>query len=793
MRILHVSQPVTAGVAGVVADLVRAQVARGHVVDVACPAPSPLAEAAAGAGARVRAWTAGREPGPGVAREWLALRRIVADSRPDVVVLHSAKAGLVGRLRRLGPPVVHVPHAWSFEAVCGLTARAARTWETLAGRRTDRLVCVSLDELDRGRRAGVGTRADVVGNGVDLTAFAPAPREGSEDPAVVCVGRLTRQKGQDLLLRAWPRVLDAVPHASLVLVGDGPDAAALADSVERIARSRHDGDARVSLLGAQDVTAATYTDADVVVLPSRWEGMSLVVAEAMACARPVVAFDVDGVAELLGDGGVVVPSDDVAALAEALTPLLRDRVAAAALGRAGRARVERVADVRTTLERWDEVLRAVVEERAGHVRRTDEARLASVPVASVLAQLLGGAYRDADVACVDGRRSLDRARAVVLSTLGVPVHWLGHGRLPMAPGAPVAGPEAQEAQIAEMVARAGTTTDPVAVAGPPVSVVVTTLDEGEAAAVLVRAVLAQLRADDELVLVDGGSRDGSIEALPSDPRLRVVVQDGAGISEGRNVGIDLAAHEVIVCTDAGCAPDPGFVEAFRRAFAVADPPALASGLYRATARNPIERAQALACYPQPDQVRRPSLAVRLYTRVFGTGYDPRFAIGRCVAFTRSAWREVGGFPEHLPTGEDVSFGLAVAARGRVVACRDAAVDWGQRDGVAATWRMYRAYGRASTDGGDLRLLARDGLRASAYAVAPLLLASRGGRPLALLGAAAYLSLPVARALRSRERPAVLAAIPLALAVKDVGKLVGALQGAARARRRRTVRDRRAGT
>src|SRR5207244_2562232 len=153
------------------------------------------------------------------------------------------------------------------------------------------------------------------------------------------------------------------------------------------------------------------------------------------------------------------------------------------------------------------------------------------------------------------------------------------------------------------------------------------------------------------VVIDGGSTDGSVAALAPDPRLRVVTLEGAGISAGRNHGVRLARNEVIVCTDAGCVPDPGFVAAFRRAFVVGEePPVLVAGVYTAVARTALERAQALACYPQPSEVVEPGPFVRLYTRFFGTGYDPRYAVGRCVAFTRSGWERAGGFPEHLATG-----------------------------------------------------------------------------------------------------------------------------------------------
>lgn len=685
MRMLHVSQPVDAGVAGVVAALVADQRDRGHDVHVACPDGPGLADQVRACGAGHHAWSALRSPGASVPDETRRLRRIVEAVDPDIVILHSAKAGLAGRLALRGRrPTVYVPHAWSFEAVRGLLGVASRAWEVAASRWTDVAVCVSAAERDRGRATGVSCVMEVVPNGVDTETRVPRPAGPArlavglpESPTVVCVGRLAEQKGQDLLLAAWPAVRAAVPTARLVLVGDGPERAALE-------RSAPGG---VSFAGIQSDVDTWLAAADVVALPSRWESTPLVSLEAMAAGRPVVASDVDGVRATFGGTGAIVPIGDVPALAGAIAALLRDPASAAAAGRAAREQIVAVGDLRTALKTWDAVL-------------TGTGR--SVPAAP---RLLGDA--------------------------------------------------------------------------PPVSVVMTVLDEGPPLARLVDTLLGQLAGGDEIVVVDGGSTDGSLEALAGRARVRVETVPGAGISAGRNHAIRLARHEVIVCTDAGCLPEPGFVDGFRRAFAGPRPPALASGVYTVFARNAMERAQALACYPQPDEVAGPGPFVRAYTRVFGTGYDPRYAVGRCVAFTRTSWERAGGFPEHLATGEDVSFGLAVARDGECVACPDAVVGWTQRDGVAATWRMYRGYGRASTDGGDLSLLTRDGVRGLAYLLAPALLTRPAGRRLVTAGAAAYLSLPLARAVRARAGLATMALLPVAMAVKDLGKLAGAVQGGTR--------------
>jgi glycosyltransferase involved in cell wall biosynthesis len=155
------------------------------------------------------------------------------------------------------------------------------------------------------------------------------------------VGRLHRQKNQAALLDARPAVRAAVPGARLVLLGEGPDRAEL--SARAI-----DG---VTLAGQTDDVRSWLAATNVVAQPSRWEGMSLSLLEAMALARSVVVTDVPGMREVVVDGvGAVVPPDDTGALSGALAERLRDPAPADAEGAAGRARVEEHHDRRVQFD-----------------------------------------------------------------------------------------------------------------------------------------------------------------------------------------------------------------------------------------------------------------------------------------------------------------------------------------------------------------------------------------------------------------------------------------------------------
>jgi glycosyltransferase involved in cell wall biosynthesis len=352
--VLHVAQPTDGGVARYVAAVSADQAARGWRVTVTCPGTGWLAPDLAARGVPRLDWPATRTPGTATLCETLRLRQVIASVEPDVVHLHSAKAGYAGRLAVRGRlPTLFQPHAWSWLAAGGALACAALAWERAAARWTRVFVCVGRDEAELGRRSGLRGRFVVVRNGVDTERFHLLPeadRVASREllgvrrdaPLAVCVGRITRQKGQDVLLTAWSRVRASCPDAQLVLVGPGDP---------RLTRSP-ESPPGVRCVGEATDVRPWYAAADVVVLPSRWEGLSLTLLEALASGRSVVASDVAGLAEAVPEGvGARVPAGDDAALAAAIVRRLHDRALALAEGRTAALLARREFDARDTLDR----------------------------------------------------------------------------------------------------------------------------------------------------------------------------------------------------------------------------------------------------------------------------------------------------------------------------------------------------------------------------------------------------------------------------------------------------------
>lgn len=381
IRILHVTQPNDGGAALVVQHLCEDQVRRGWSVAVAIPPGGTLDQALPRLGVSVVAWPAKRRPGAATASEVRRLARIVDRTAPDVVHLHSAKAGLAGRLALRGRlPTVFQPHSWSFEAASGLLFRGSVAWERYSTRWADAVVCVSEAERQRATALDIEAIWRVIPNGVDLTAFAVANESEQAaarrrlglgtSPLAVCIARLHRQKGQDVLIDAWRTVATAVPGAQLVLVGDGDQRATLEHAATGL---------DVRFAGERLDVSDWLTAANVVVMSSRWEGMSLSMLEALACGRSIVITDVGGASEVVGeaDAGAIVPVEDPASLARALIERLLDPTLATEEGRRGRAFVER----RYDLESANAGIASLYEDLLGlrHVSDARRGRSAALP------------------------------------------------------------------------------------------------------------------------------------------------------------------------------------------------------------------------------------------------------------------------------------------------------------------------------------------------------------------------------------------------------------------------------
>lgn len=291
----------------------------------------------------------------GLLRGYARLAAMVYRWRPDVVHSHMVHANLLARLVRLAAPVPRL--------VC--TAHSNREGGrgvVLAYRLTDCLADVtthvSHEAATEYEQAGAVPEGGMVTvyNGIDVDRFqcgADGPDPGawpgsSRRRRVLAVGRLVPEKNQAALLRAFALVEDDYPDTDLWIAGDGPLRGELESLRDELGLA-----GRAFLMGERHDVPELMRSADLLVLSSRVEGFGLVVAEAMASGALVVATDVGGVAEVMGNHGFLVPPGDVAALAQGMSDALRmEPSRASLLAACNRAYVSSRFDIRRVTEDW---------------------------------------------------------------------------------------------------------------------------------------------------------------------------------------------------------------------------------------------------------------------------------------------------------------------------------------------------------------------------------------------------------------------------------------------------------
>ena len=296
------------------------------------------------------------------------LRRLTAlfrAQRPELVQTFLFHANFVGALaaRRAGVPKV----VWGIRV-----AEREHRWHLRLARwtsgRVDRHVCVSQAVAEFSHIHGKlpRERLAVIPNGVDLKRFAQAPAADltalgvpQGQSVLVFIGRLDAQKGLPWLLKAAPYLLERAPRHDLLIVGEGKQRDTLHKLCVRLNIAE-----RVHFAGWRDDIPNILAASDLLVLPSRWEGMPNVLLEAMAAGKPVVATDAEGVSEILGPMACdqLVPRDDSQAFITRTAAILRDHQLAAELGGANRAHVAAHFSLERMENRYEELYEELLSQ-----------------------------------------------------------------------------------------------------------------------------------------------------------------------------------------------------------------------------------------------------------------------------------------------------------------------------------------------------------------------------------------------------------------------------------------------
>ncbi len=308
----------------------------------------------------------------------------------------------------------------------------------------------------------------------------------------------------------------------------------------------------------------------------------------------------------------------------------------------------------------------------------------------------------------------------------------------------------------------------------PVTVIMTVFNEADNIERAVRSLTTQSRPPEEIVIVDGGSTDGTLAVLESlamhEPRLRPFSRPGANISQGRNAAIAAARHELIAATDAGVRLPVDWLAALVAPFE-GDGIEVVAGFFRSDPdpASPFQIAMGATVLPALDDIRP----------------EKFLPSSRSVAFTRTAWHAAGGYPEWLDYCEDLIFDLNLKAKGyRFFWQPQALALFAPRRSLGAFWTQYYRYARG--DGKAGLFLKRHLLRYAIYGLfAPAGVGLALRYPLGWLGLAgsglgytwkAYRRLlfyyPEWRGLPLGGKLAALAWVPLIRGVGDGAKMVG---------------------
>ena len=375
LSVLHVLEALEGGTARHLVDLVgHTEGVRHHVAIPSERVGGVTDRAAAGAihdaGGTVHTIEMRRAPASGRnATAGVALRRLIRQLRPNVVHGHSSIGGALARLATSGPTTarVYTPHGV-------LTQQPYLSFERLLGRRTDRLIAVSDSEGELVRRLNLvpGGRVTVVPNGialdapageaVDLRAQLGVPA-GAE--LVGCVARLFPQKAPLDFVRVSAALARARPGTHAVLIGSGPLQADVTREVKATGVT-----ATFHQLAGVPNAALVLGQLDVLVNPSRFEGLPYGPLEAMRAGTAVVLSDAVGNRDVAEDGvsGLVLAVGDVEGMARAVVRLLDDAAFRGRLVTAARVRLAERFDVRDMGPATVDVYRRAMFDRAGRRR-----------------------------------------------------------------------------------------------------------------------------------------------------------------------------------------------------------------------------------------------------------------------------------------------------------------------------------------------------------------------------------------------------------------------------------------
>jgi glycosyltransferase involved in cell wall biosynthesis len=294
----------------------------------------------------------------------------------DIVHCHTSKGGFIGRLaaKLAGAKIIiYSPHGDIFEGYfCKLATDFFILLEKFAARFTDKIINLTKIEIEKFLEHGIGTRHQLeqIYNGINIKYYERAMPSNlkkrdefglcKDDFVCATVGRLVPVKGHTYLIKAIQKVVKVIPEAKFLFVGDGEIKSKLSEEIKSL-----DLQENIFMLGSRNDIATILSCINVFLLPSLNEGFGMVLIEAMAARKPVIATNVGGIPEVVkyGETGILVPPKDPEAFSSAIIKLYNNPELSRRMGLAGYNRAKRLFDITTTVHEFESLYSDLVKEK----------------------------------------------------------------------------------------------------------------------------------------------------------------------------------------------------------------------------------------------------------------------------------------------------------------------------------------------------------------------------------------------------------------------------------------------
>jgi glycosyltransferase involved in cell wall biosynthesis len=209
-----------------------------------------------------------------------------------------------------------------------------------------------------------------------------------------------------------------------------------------------------------------------------------------------------------------------------------------------------------------------------------------------------------------------------------------------------------------------------------ISICITVLNEETSVGILLDSLLSQTKRPDTIIIVDGGSTDGTIEIIrhfqKKDSRIKLLIEK-CSRARGRNLAVEIAKTDIVAMTDAGCIPQKNWLENLVAPFGTGRVD-VSAGFYKMTGSSSFQRAESIFLGVKP--------------RSFNMSFLPST---RSIAFTKEIWERVGGFPENLEgAAEDTVFNYKLLSMGaKISRMKNAVVEWGMPESLNEFfWKIF---------------------------------------------------------------------------------------------------------